>query len=257
MRIPPPPQKQCGTGQEVFLCLLSPSHVLWEPTCLQSPSGGPGLDGGAPPGCLHQPNGVPQSLIEVAPQQPADGREVGEIPMAQVFCSRNSELQREKGGKKSRFQAFFLKACCTYRPLGWTTASRFAPGPPAPRRSGRVLRRRCGRRGSERRRRAPGWRWRSREGSGARQALPCLIPACAGRIGPCRGGLPAGLSLPCCSDRCKATRLQSRCPAASRSLSLAQLLACRDRPDPSGPGQLSMSQEVLEEKDGVCLSQPL
>lgn len=48
------PQKQHDTQQEVFpQHLLSPPCVLWEPTCLQNPAGGPGLDGGPSPGHLH------------------------------------------------------------------------------------------------------------------------------------------------------------------------------------------------------------
>lgn len=159
---PPPPKNQHGTRQEVFPPrLLSPPRLLREPAAPQSPWGGPGLDGGAPPGRLHQPDGVPQSLVEVAPQQPADGREVGEIPVAQVFRSRNSKREKGGGGGEKPFPGFFffLEARCAHRPSGWTTASRCAPGPPAPPRSGRALRRRGGRKGSERRRRAPGWRW--------------------------------------------------------------------------------------------------
>lgn len=173
-----PPQTHAAQGQEVSPPhLLSPPCVLREPARPQGPSGGPGLDGGAPPGRLHQPHGVPQGLVEVPPQQPAHGREVGEIPMAQVFCSRKDKKGGERKKAISRLFLGFLEVCCTHRLSGWTTANRFAPGPPAPRRSGRAPRRRRGHRGSERRRRAPGWRWRSREGSGAREALPCLIPA--------------------------------------------------------------------------------
>lgn len=172
-----PPKTHAARGQEVSPPhLLSPPCVLREPARLQGPSGGPGLDGGAPPGRLHQPHGVPQGLVEVPPQQPAHGREVGEIPMAQVFCSRK---EKKEAGKKaiSRLFLVFLEVCCTHQPSGWTTANRCAPGPPAPCQSGRAPRQRRGYRGSEWQQRAPGWRWRSREGSGAGEALPCLIPA--------------------------------------------------------------------------------
>lgn len=105
------PKKPRDAGREVFPPLLSPPRVLREPAGPQSPSRRPGFNGGASPGRLHQPDGVPQSLVEVTPQQPADGREVGEIPMAQVFCSRNGELQRGKkgrGGGKLPFPGFYF-----------------------------------------------------------------------------------------------------------------------------------------------------
>lgn len=95
--------------------------------------------------------------------------------MAQVFCSRNSRLQREAMGKKP-FPSSFLEAHCTHQLLEWTMASQSAPGPPAPQWSGQAPQQRYGRRDSERRQRAPGWHWPPEEGPGACKALPCLIP---------------------------------------------------------------------------------
>lgn len=236
-------EKQCGMGQEVFpQHLLSPPRVLWEPTCLQNPARGPGLDGGPPPGHLHQPDGGPQSLIQGAPQQPAHGREVGEIPVAQIFCSRNSRLQRETVEKKP-FPSLLLEAHCTHQLLEWTMASQSAPGPPAPHRSGQVLQQRYGRRDSERQWRAPGWHWPPEKGTGACKVLPCLNLTwshliCA--VGPylqdchCHVALPTAkphiskVDVPQChilqallSRQCIGTalihRVQDSCPSPRRS----------------------------------------
>lgn len=144
---------------------LSPPRSPWEPARLQSPPGGPGLDGGAPPGRLHQPHRVAPSLVEGPSQQPADGGEIGEIPLAQVFWSRKSRL-KGKTRENPAFPGVFSETRGAHRPWGWPRASPRAPGPPARCRREPAPRRRGGPRGSERPRRAPGWRWQSRRSGG-------------------------------------------------------------------------------------------
>lgn len=252
-RMPPMsdcPQKQHGRRQELLpLPRLSPPCVLQEPTGLKSPPGGPSLDGGPRPGRLHQPHRVSPGVVEGTAQQPADGREVGEVAVAQVCCPRARGLQRAEEKRPPAGPSGGA-----HRPWGWPRAGRCAPGPAAPRRSGQEPRRRGGRGGSGRQRPAPGWHWRSRGELAAPQELPSPAP----RLGSsrARGCPPAALSWPCCSAHCTATRPRSRHPAASHSAAPAWLSARRDHPEPWAPGQLSMSQKALEEEDALCLPQP-